>query len=329
MADASPYLLSLGIFPRSDSLGLCTSHVTDSPSYELRRGELASLPELDCANHIYTATRFSLRVDTAAVEKLCLLHSPYSILLHPFAYAAARVSEAGTKREKDRAEAERVSLPVSCSPFHFLRGHAPLCQSFGGGPTAPPRSYPITLRRSYPTAPVRSYPTALRRSYPIALRRSYRIVLPLCRSVPTAPLRPYPTAPLRSYPSLTGCVFGRLFNDTPSHDNGWPSVLKKLAHEAGSRSSTHPAVPTARAPVSPPCLASFFMPARPPLVRGVDSLLGLSLPRRVPPPQFGQVLPAAQHAMPASQLIWTKTMSYTSYLPFVPTFLQYMPLLFS
>ncbi|KAJ7449895.1 hypothetical protein FB451DRAFT_1566797 [Mycena latifolia] len=147
--------------------------------------------------------------------------------------------------------------------------------------------YPIALRRSYPTAPLRSYP--------IALRRSYRIVLPLCCSVPTAPLHPYPTAPLRSYPSFTGCVFGRLFNDdATSHDNGWPSAPKKLAHEAGV-SFEHPPGGSyrARTPASPPCLASFFMPARPPLVRGVDSLLGLSLPRRAPPPQCGQVFPAA------------------------------------
>ncbi|KAJ7450412.1 hypothetical protein FB451DRAFT_1566613 [Mycena latifolia] len=171
-------------------------------------------------------------------------------------------------------------------------------------PTAPLRSYPIALRCSYPTVPLRSYPTALRRSYPIALRRSYRIVLPLCCSIPTTPLCPYPTAPLRSYPSLTGCVLGRLFNDdATSHDNGWPSTLRSSPTKRVSRSSIHPAVPTAH--------------AHPQALRASPHFYARS------------TAPAKFSPLRMSQLVWTKTTLYASYLPFAPILLQYMPLLFS
>ncbi|KAJ7476732.1 hypothetical protein FB451DRAFT_1461103 [Mycena latifolia] len=74
------------------------------------------------------------------------------------------------------------------------------------------------------------------------------------------------------------------------------------AQEAGPRSGCLVRAPTRRLlSRTRTCEASMprtisYARSTPPLVRGGDSLLGLSSPRRAPPPQRGQVLPAARDA---------------------------------
>ncbi|KAJ7429133.1 hypothetical protein FB451DRAFT_1425030 [Mycena latifolia] len=177
------------------------------------------------------------------------------------------------------------------------------------------------------TAPVRSYPTALRRSYPIALRRSYRIVLPLCRQRSYRALAPLPYRAPALLPSVTGCALWaplqqrRAFRTTtagPPAQEARPRSGVSFEHPPGGsyRARRHPA--------SPPCLASFLCPLDRPWSTASTASWGCRCPGEL-------LLRSAAKFSPLrmSQLVWTKTTTYASYLPFVPTFLQYMPSLFS